>query len=179
MWMPPGYCREYHYGGPWKHGGSRHGSPTVPPGISSPSNRAFGAGHIARACFTGTAELEVYAQVVQVIGKGEAACLAMAEVQGWCVASDERRKFPRLANERLGPGRVVNTAGTFVLAIRASLLSVEEAVGHPSAVGSDSHLSRRRSRWSIRRGPRLGSSEISQLLDERREPQASPGRLHG
>lgn len=88
---------------------------------------AFDAGHIARVSFTGTAELEVYAELVDVIGKGEAACLAMAVVQGWLVASDERRTFLRLAGERLGPGRVVNTAGIFVLAIRAGLLSVEEA----------------------------------------------------
>jgi predicted nucleic acid-binding protein len=89
--------------------------------------RAFDAGHIARVSFTGTAELEIYAELIEVIGKGEAACLAMADVQGWFVASDERRRFLRLAGERLGPGRVVNTAGIFVLAIRAGLLSIEEA----------------------------------------------------
>ena len=89
--------------------------------------RAFDAGHVARVSFTGTAELDVYADLVDVIGKGEAACLALAEVQGCYVASDERRRFLRLAAERLGPGRVVNTAGVFVLAIRAGLISVEDA----------------------------------------------------
>ena len=34
------------------------------------------------------------------IGKGEAACLAMAEVQDWYVASDERGRFLRLAVKR-------------------------------------------------------------------------------
>ena len=89
--------------------------------------RAFEAGHIERLSFTGTAELEVYAELVRMVGKGEAACLAMADVQHWYVASDERRRFLRLAKERLGPGRVVNTAGLFVLAIRAGLISVEDA----------------------------------------------------
>lgn len=106
--------------------------PEVEAEVSDPAQaaalaRAFDAGHVARVSFTGTAELEVYADLVEVIGKGEAACLAMAEVQGWLVASDERRRFLRLAAERLRPGRVVNTAGIFVLAIRAGLLSLEEA----------------------------------------------------
>lgn len=89
--------------------------------------RAFEAGHVKRLSFSGTSELEVYAELVQMLGKGEAACLAMAQVRGWYVASDERRRFLRLAGERLGPGRVLNTAGLLVLAIRAGLLTVEEA----------------------------------------------------
>lgn len=74
------------------------------PAQAAALDRAFDAGHIARASFTGTAELEVYAELVEVIGKGEAACLAIAEVQGCYVASDERRRFLRLAEDRLGPG---------------------------------------------------------------------------
>jgi hypothetical protein len=38
-----------------------------------------------------------------------------------------KRKFRREAIARLGEGRLVNTAGLFVLAIRAGLLSIEEA----------------------------------------------------
>jgi len=89
--------------------------------------RSIEAGHVKRLSFTGTAELMIYADLSLTIGKGEAACLAMAEVQGWYIASDERRKFLRLARERLGPGRVLNTAGLFVLAIRGGLVSVEDA----------------------------------------------------
>ena len=88
---------------------------------------AFEAGHVERLSFSGTLELEVYAELVQMVGRGEAACLAIAQVRGWYVASDERRRFLRLAGERLGPGRVLNTAGILVLAIRAGLLTVEEA----------------------------------------------------
>lgn len=91
--------------------------------------RGFGAGHIGRIRFSDadTTELEVYAELVQVIGKGEAACLALAQIRGWYVASDERRRFLRLARERIGEGRVLNTPGIFVLAIRAGLLTVEDA----------------------------------------------------
>lgn len=88
---------------------------------------AFAAGHVRRRAFTSEAELEIYAEHVQVIGRGEAACLAIAEVHGWYVASDERRKFLRLAEERLGSGRILNTAGILVLAIRARLIAIEEA----------------------------------------------------
>jgi predicted nucleic acid-binding protein len=88
---------------------------------------AFAAGHIARLSFAGTAELQVYADLVGVFGRGESACLALAEVQGACVASDERGRFRRLAEQRLGPGHILNTPGIYVLALRAGLLSVEEA----------------------------------------------------
>ncbi|WP_428261661.1 hypothetical protein [Haliangium sp.] len=89
--------------------------------------RALDAGHVAEISFTTTAELDAYVHLVQVLGKGEASCLAIAEVQGWCVACDERRKFLKLARERLGPDRVLNTAGIYVLALRAGLVSIDEA----------------------------------------------------
>ncbi len=74
-----------------------------------------------------TTELTIYAELRHVMGKGEAACLALAEVRGWIVASDEKKRFRREVRARLGEGRLVTTAGLFVLAIRAGLLSVEEA----------------------------------------------------
>ena len=61
------------------------------------------------------------------MGPGEAACLGLAVMHGWLVASDEKRVFRREAQSRLGPGRIVNTAGIFLLAIRAGVLTVEEA----------------------------------------------------
>ena len=71
--------------------------------------------------------MQRYAQHAQVLGKGEAACLAMAEVHGWSIASDERGKFPNLASLRLGEARILNTPGVFVLAIRANLITIDEA----------------------------------------------------
>ena len=96
--------------------------------------QALDAGDLSRQGFTGTAELGIYAELVQVLGKGESACLAMAEVRGWLVASDEGRRFLRLANAHLGPGRVLNTPGLFVLAIRADVLTVEEADRHKATL---------------------------------------------
>lgn len=61
------------------------------------------------------------------MGAGEAACLALAELNGWHVASDERRRFRREVFARLGEGRLLTTPSIYVLAIRAGLLSVAEA----------------------------------------------------
>ena len=106
---------------------------TAPP-QSSALEQAFGSGLVKRRSFTTTEELRLFAEHVKVIGSGEAACLAMAEVHGWYVASDERRKFLRLSIERLGTGRVLNTPGIFVLAIRARLITVEEAENDKSVL---------------------------------------------
>ena len=69
----------------------------------------------------------MYAEYVQVLGTGEAACMSTAEVHGWSIASDERGKFPKLVRLRLGARRILNTPGVFILGIRANLISVEEA----------------------------------------------------
>ena len=51
----------------------------------------------------------------------------MAETRGWLIASDEKRRFRREVLARLGEGRLVTTAGLFLIAIRAGVISVEEA----------------------------------------------------
>ena len=85
---------------------------TAPP-QSSALEQAFGSGLVKKRSFTTTEELRLFAEHVKVIGSGEAACLAMAEVHGWYVASDERRKFLRLSIERLGTGRVLPEVRVF------------------------------------------------------------------
>ncbi|MBN2496205.1 MAG: hypothetical protein JXR96_16550 [Deltaproteobacteria bacterium] len=82
------------------------------------------------------AELRLFAGHVQVMGRGEASCLALAESRGYLVACDERRKFLAVARERLGEGRVVNTPGLFVLAIRRGFMTVDEADADKQALES-------------------------------------------
>jgi hypothetical protein len=53
--------------------------------------------------------------------------LALAARSSALVASDEKRQFLREAQRRLGPGRILNTPGLFLLAIRRGALTVEEA----------------------------------------------------
>ena len=51
----------------------------------------------------------------------------MAQHRGWSVACDERGRFSRLAEERLGPGRHLNTSGLLVRSIREGHLNVSRA----------------------------------------------------
>ena len=76
---------------------------------------------------TSIEELELFAELRQVLGRGESACLALAKSRGWYVACDEKGRFLRWVRDNLGHGRLINTAGMILLAIRSDLLSVEEA----------------------------------------------------
>lgn len=89
--------------------------------------RALEEGEIRKEPSTDPVELAVYAELRQVMGRGEAACLAMAQVRGWMVASDEKGRFLTEARERLGEGHFLNTPGILLLAIRQGVISVQEA----------------------------------------------------
>lgn len=88
---------------------------------------ALGAGRLRKEASTDPDEIARYADLKRVMGRGEAACLAIAETRGWNIAADEGGRFRRLAEDRLGEGRILNTPGILVLAIRSGLLTVEDA----------------------------------------------------
>lgn len=88
---------------------------------------AIDAQHVARVSFQDTEELTAFAALASFLGKGESACLALAQQRDWWVASDEGGAFRREAQQRLGPGRLLNTPGILLSAIRAGVLTVEEA----------------------------------------------------
>jgi predicted nucleic acid-binding protein len=73
------------------------------------------------------AELKVYAELTQILGSGEAACLSLAQCRHWLIACDEKKKFRRETLARLGAGRLLNTPGILSLAISGGLVTVEEA----------------------------------------------------
>lgn len=89
-------------------------------------DQAIGAGQLRVETLTEPDDLVQYADLRRILGRGEAACIVLAARNGWLVASDEKGRFRREAMARLGSGPV-NTAGLFVAAIRAGLMSVEEA----------------------------------------------------
>ena len=80
-------------------------SEIVVPAQSQALASAIGTGHLRQHTFTTTKELQLYAEYVQVLGTGEAACMAMAEGHGWSIGSDERGKFLKLVRLRLGARR--------------------------------------------------------------------------
>jgi predicted nucleic acid-binding protein len=88
---------------------------------------ALEAGLLRRVSLTEPEALATFADLLQFMGRGEAACLALATRCGALVASDEKRRFLREAQQRLGPGRVLNTPGLFLLAIRRGVMTVDEA----------------------------------------------------
>lgn len=71
--------------------------------------------------------LVLFSELVVHIGRGEAACIAIAAKNGWSIASDEKRRFRREAVARVGESRILGTPELFVMAIRAGLLTVEQA----------------------------------------------------
>ena len=84
-------------------------------------------GSINRESITSPDELVTFADLSQILGSGESACLALASSRGWLVACDEKRVFLREARNRLGDGRILNTPGLYVFWVRSGLLSLEEA----------------------------------------------------
>jgi predicted nucleic acid-binding protein len=88
---------------------------------------AFADGALTRESIASLDELAIFAELSQILGSGESACLALASSRGWLVACDEKRVFLREARRRLGNGRILNTPGLYVLWIRAGALTVEEA----------------------------------------------------
>ncbi len=84
-------------------------------------------GILRREAISTPTELSLYADLLQILGSGESACLALATCRGWLIACDERRVFLREARNRLLDGRILNTAGLYLLWIRAGMLSVGDA----------------------------------------------------
>ena len=71
--------------------------------------------------------LALYGELRASMGRGEAACLALACAHGWWVTSDERGVFRRETFARLGQDKLITTPGLLVLAIRSGVLTIQEA----------------------------------------------------
>ncbi len=88
---------------------------------------AFEQNHLRRESLTELDALALFAELVQVMGRGEAASLALAAGKDWYLACDEKRVFRRKAVELLGEDRLLTTPGIIVLCIRQGMITVEEA----------------------------------------------------
>ena len=97
---------------------------------------AVDGGWLAMVACCNVHVIGLFAELVGRLGRGESACIAIAATEGWFVASDERGRFLREADARVGVGRVITTVDLFVLAIKAGLLSIEEADADLLTLGS-------------------------------------------
>lgn len=89
--------------------------------------QAIERGDLREIQLTGIGPLQHYRDLRRKLGPGESACLALAHVNGWMVASDEKGWLRREARRLLGEHRLVNTPGLFLLAIREGYWSADDA----------------------------------------------------
>jgi predicted nucleic acid-binding protein len=71
--------------------------------------------------------LTLFGDLRDLMGRGEAACLAVAATTGCHLASDEKKRFRREAIELIGEARIVRTEDLLVEAIRCGRRTVAQA----------------------------------------------------
>ena len=83
--------------------------------------------HLRLVPITDLQEITTLAGLSRFLGKGEAACLTLAQHRGWHLASDEKGPFRREVDQRVGQQRLITTPGLLVMAIRRGVLTVDDA----------------------------------------------------
>lgn len=87
---------------------------------------ALANGEIEQVDLTEPEGLALFAELHTFLGGGEAAAIALAAQRRWAVATDDRRSRVEIES-RLGRGRLLTTPGILLQAIRARLLTIEQA----------------------------------------------------
>lgn len=107
--------------------------------ITDPAQRealasAVAAGYLEQVVVDTMESLALFAELRDVMGRGEAACLALAATIGCHIASDEKKRFRRRAIELIGEARILRTESILLEAIRQGRISVPEADGFKAAL---------------------------------------------
>jgi predicted nucleic acid-binding protein len=88
---------------------------------------AISAGNFTEVKLDQPGELALFVNFNATLGKGESACLSLAKVRGWAIATDES-KDPKWKKVISGAGfSIINTPGILLAAIRAGALTVAAA----------------------------------------------------
>ena len=74
--------------------------------------------------------LALYGELRDLMGRGEAACLALAATAGCHLASDEKKRFRRKAIELIGEAQILGTEDLLLEAIRSNRITVAQADGY-------------------------------------------------
>lgn len=90
---------------------------------------AITSGYLDRVVVDTMESLALFAELRDVMGIGEAACLALATTMGCFIASDEKKRFRRRAVELIGENRILRTESILLEAIRQGRITVAEADG--------------------------------------------------
>lgn len=100
-------------------------------------SKALAAGYLEEAVVDAIEALQLFADLRGVMGRGEAACLALAATMGCFIASDEKKRFRRRAIELIGEQRIVRTEGLLLAAIRQGSISIGEADGFKAVLAAN------------------------------------------
>jgi predicted nucleic acid-binding protein len=87
------------------------------------------AGYLEEIVVDTMATLPLFAELRDMMGRAEAACLALATAGGFHIASDEKKRFKRKAIELIGEARILRTELLILEAIRRGQITVEDADG--------------------------------------------------
>lgn len=97
------------------------------------------SGDIEEIAVDDLASLALFAELRDVMGRGEAACLALATIRGYCLASDEKKRFRRRAVELIGEARILRTEHLLAEAIRRNHITVSVADGYKTILAANSY----------------------------------------
>ena len=100
--------------------------------IAEPAQKADMAaaltrGVIAEVTIDSLEALALFGTLRDIMGRGEAACLALAKTEGWWLASDEKRRFRRMAIDLIGEDRIIGTETLLRHAIVIGQVSIDDA----------------------------------------------------
>lgn len=90
---------------------------------------AISAGYLTQVVVDTIESLALFAELRDVMGRGEAACLSLAATMGCHIASDEKKRFRRRAIALIGEARILRTEAILLEGIRQGRISVSQADG--------------------------------------------------
>ncbi len=88
---------------------------------------AISSGDIEEVSLTDTVEVELFAELNAVLGRGESAAIALASSRGWVIAIDELGRARSEVHRRVGPNRMINTPGLILSCVRNDALTIAKA----------------------------------------------------
>ncbi|MFN0303865.1 MAG: hypothetical protein ACKVQU_26320 [Burkholderiales bacterium] len=92
-------------------------------------DNAIATGQIHLLVIDALDALSLFGDLRDLMGRGEAACLAFAATTGCHLASDEKKRFRRKAIELIGEARILGTEDLLVQAIRCGRITMAQADG--------------------------------------------------
>ena len=100
------------------------------PGQRATVDNIIAAGQLDLLVIDALDALALFGDLRDLMGRGEAACLALAATVGCHLASDEKKRFRRKAIELIGEARILGTEDLLLEAIHCGRITVAQADGY-------------------------------------------------